>query len=117
MSYPTNQVHIIGHLGKDPEVKTHESGKKSARFSVAAKEAYINEAGKRVETTEWISVTAWNGLANVSEKYLQKGKQVAICGKIHTREYTDAKGERKWITDVVATDILLLGTKPKEEAA
>lgn len=117
MSYPTNMVHIIGHLGKDPEIKSHESGKKSARFSVAAREAYINEAGKRVETTEWISVTAWNGLAVISERYLQKGKQVAICGKIHTREYTDAKGERKWITEVVANDILLLGGKPKEEAA
>jgi single-strand DNA-binding protein len=113
----TNQVQIIGHLGKDPEIKSHESGKKSARFSVAAREAYINEAGKRVETTEWINVTAWNGLANISEKFLHKGKQVAIAGKVHTREYTDANGQRKWITEVVANDILLLGKKEKEAEA
>src|ERR1044072_8074683 len=86
MTFQTNKVQIIGHLGKDPEVKTHESGKKSARFSIAAHEAYVNEAGKRVETTEWINIRAWNGLANVSEKYLQKGKQVAISGRLQTRE-------------------------------
>jgi single-strand DNA-binding protein len=117
MSYPTNQVHIIGHLGKDPEIKTFENGKKNARFAVAARQAYVNEAGKRVESTEWINVTAWDGLAQVAEKYMHKGKQVAVCGRIHTREYTDAKGERKWITEVVATDILLLGGKPKEAEA
>ncbi len=112
MSSITNQVHIIGNLGKDPEIKTLESGKKNARFSVAARGAYVNEAGKRVESTEWINIVAWDGLAAMAEKYLTKGKQVAICGRIHTREYTDAKGERKWITEIVATDILLLGGKP-----
>lgn len=116
MSALTNQVHIIGNLGKDPEIKTFESGKKNARFSVAAREAYINDAGKRVESVEWVNITAWDGLANIAEKYLQKGKQVAICGRIHTRDYTDAKGEKRYITEVVATDLLLLGSKPKQEA-
>lgn len=116
MSHLTNQVHIIGNLGRDPEVKTFGSGKKNARFSVAAREAFVNEAGKRVESTQWISVSAWDGLAGVAEKYLHKGKQVAVCGRIHTRDYTDAKGERKWITEVVATDILLLGKAEKQEA-
>lgn len=111
-----NQVQIIGNLGKDPEIKTFESGKKNARFTVAANEAYVNEAGKRVETTQWVTITAWDGLASIAEKYLHKGKQVAICGRIHTRDYTDAKGEKKWITEVVASDILLLGGKPKVEA-
>lgn len=116
MSALTNRVQIIGNLGKDPEIKTFESGKKNARFSVAANEAYVNEAGKRVESTEWVNVTAWDGLANIAEKYLHKGNQVAICGRLHTRDYTDAKGEKKWITEVIATDILLLGSKPKKEA-
>lgn len=115
MSYPTNQVHIIGHLGKNPEIKTTTNGKKSARFNVAAREAFVNAEGKRVESTEWITVVAWEGLAEISEKYLHKGKQVAICGRIKTREYNDAQGQRKWITEVVATDILLLGGKPKAE--
>lgn len=109
MSSITNQVHVLGHLGKDPEIKTTPAGKKNARFNVAARETYINAEGKRVENTQWITVVAWDGLATISEKYLHKGKQVAVCGKIKTRDYTDAKGERKWITEVVATDILLLG--------
>lgn len=110
----TNQVQIIGNLGKDPEIKTTETGKKLARFSVAARDAYVNGEGRRVETTEWINVVAWDGLAAIAEKYLQKGKQVAIAGRISTREYKDANGDRKWITEVVAIDLLLLGT-PKSE--
>lgn len=112
-----NQVQIIGHLGRDPEIKTYESGKKSARFSVAARETYINEAGQRVDNTEWITVVAWNSTANIAEKYLHKGKQVAIAGKLHTSNYTDAKGERKWITEVIAGEILLLGGTRKESEA
>lgn len=111
MSSLINHVHLIGRLGKDPEVKTFESGKKSARFSVVTREVHINESGRRVESTEWISVTAWEQLANVAEKYLHKGSEVAICGRIQTRDYIDAKGERKWITEILATDILLLGAK------
>lgn len=113
----TNQVQIIGHLGRDPEIKTFESGKKNARFSVAANEAYVNDAGKRVESTQWVNIIAWEGLANIAEKYLHKGKQVAVCGRIHTHDYTDAKGEKKWVTEVVATDILLLGGTRKEVEA
>lgn len=116
MSALTNHVQIIGHLGKDPEIKTTQTGKKTARFNVAAREAYTNQEGKRVENTQWIAVVAWEGLATISEKYLHKGKQVAVCGRIHTREYTDAQGQRKWITEVVATDILLLGGKPQAES-
>lgn len=113
----SNQIHIIGHLGKDPEVKTTQSGKKNARFSIAAKEAYVNAEGKRVESTQWVNVVAWDGLAGIAEKYLEKGKQVGVQGKLTTRDYTDAKGERKWITEVVADEILLLGTKSKAEPA
>lgn len=115
MSSITNQVHILGHVGKVPEVKTTPTGKKTARFSVAANEAYTNAEGKRVESTQWINVVAWENLAVIAEKYIVKGKQVAICGRLTTREYVDAKGEKKWITEVVATDLLLLGTKTKQE--
>lgn len=112
-----NQVHIIGHVGKDPEIKTTQNGKKNARFSVAAKEAFVNAEGKRVESTQWVSILAWEGLATIAEKYVTKGSQIGVQGKLVIREYTDAKGERKWITEVVADEILLLGTKPKVEHA
>lgn len=114
MSALTNQVHIIGHLGADPEIKTTTTGKKTSRLRVAAKEAYVNAEGKRVESTEWITVVAWEGLAERTEKFMRKGMQVAICGRIHTRDYVDAKGEKKWITEVIATDILMLGSPEKK---
>ncbi|HTF04658.1 MAG TPA: single-stranded DNA-binding protein [Bacteroidia bacterium] len=116
MNSLTNSVQVIGHLGRDPEVKTTATGKKIARFSVAANEAYRNEEGKRIETTQWISLVAWEGLATIAEKYLHKGKQVAVCGRLVTRQYTDTKGEKKWITEVVAQDILLLGAPLREES-
>ena len=116
MSALTNQVHVLGNLGKDPEIKKFESGKKCASFSVAAREAFVNEQGKRVESTQWINVVAWNGLADIAEKYMHKGKQVAVCGRLNTRDYTDAQGQRKWVTEVVASDILLLGGKLITEA-
>lgn len=116
MKSMTNHVQIIGNLGKDPEVKTTSNGKKCARFSVAAREAYTNAEGKRVENTQWLSLVAWDNHATIAEKYLHKGKQVALCGKINNRQYTDAKGEKKWITEIVVTDILLLGSAPKQES-
>jgi len=112
-----NQVHIIGHVGKDPEIKTTQNGKKNARFSVAAKEAFVNAEGKRIESTQWVSIIAWEGLATIAEKYVSKGSQIGVQGKLVIREYTDAKGERKWITEVVADEILLLGTKKKPAEA
>lgn len=117
MSSITNQVHILGNVGKAPEVKTTPSGKKTARFSVAAKEAYTNAEGKRVESTQWINVVAWENLAVVAEKYIQKGRQVAVCGRLTTRDYVDAQGEKKWITEVVATDILLLAKSKQVQDA
>ena len=115
MSSITNQVHLLGHVGKAPEIKSTSNGKKTARFSIAAREAYVNAEGKRVENTQWVNVVAWENLATVAEKYIDKGKQVAVCGRLSVREYVDAKGEKKWITEVVATDILLLGTRSKQE--
>lgn len=106
----TNHVQIIGNLGRDPEVKTTTNGKKYARFSVAAKEAFLNAEGKRVENVQWISFVAWENNATIAEKYLHKGKQVAIVGKINNRQYTDQKGEKKSITEIVVQDILLLGS-------
>lgn len=117
MSSLTNQVHLLGHVGKDPEIKTLQSGKKKASFSVATKYASINEQGKRIESTEWVTVVAWEGRAEIAEKYLHKGKQVAICGRLHTHDYTDSSGQRKWFTEVIASEILLLGGKTKEEEA
>jgi single-strand DNA-binding protein len=112
-----NQVHIIGHVGRAPEIKTTQNGKKNARFSVAAKEAFVNAEGKRVESTQWVSVVAWDGLATIAEKYVTKGHQIGVQGRLVIREYTDAKGERKWITEIVADEILLLGAKKQSAEA
>lgn len=117
MKSMTNHVQIIGNLGKDPEVKTTTNGKKYARFSVAAKEAFTNADGKRVENVQWVNFVAWEHNATIAEKYLHKGKQVAIVGKLSIKEYTDPKGEKKSATEIVVQDILLLGTPvPKQEA-
>ena len=116
MKTMTNHVQIIGNLGKDPEVKTTSNGKKYARFSVAAKESFTNTEGKRVDNVQWVNFVAWENNATIAEKYLHKGKQVAIAGKLSIKEYTDSKGEKKSATEIVVQDILLLGNPSKQDA-
>ena len=106
-----NRVQLIGHLGMNPEVKTLESGVKLAKFSLATNDSYVNTNGEKVEETEWHNVIAWNKTADLVESYLEKGKEIALEGKLTTRSWDDEHGNKKYITEVVCSEILFLGTK------
>ena len=110
-----NKVQLIGNLGNAPEVKTLESGKKMARFSVATCENYRNAKGEKVSETQWHSLVAWGKVAEIVEKYLSKGKEVAIEGKLINRSYNDKDGNKKYITEIQVNELLMLGGKPTEE--
>lgn len=116
MSTLRNRVQLIGHLGHDPEIKTLESGKKLARFTLATNENFKNSEGLKTEETTWHNIVAWNGSAEIASKYLTKGKEVCIDGRITYRTYTDKNGVQKGATEIVVNELLLLGsTKEKPE--
>ena len=98
---------MIGNLGQDPEIKTLESGK-VARFTLATNESYKNSEGQKVEETTWHNIVAWNGLADTASRFLKKGREVAVEGKLVYRSYEDKKGVTKYITEIVLNDLLLL---------
>lgn len=106
-----NKVQLIGHLGNAPEVKTTESGKKLARFSVATNESYRNAKGEKVTETTWHNLVAWGKVADIAEKYLNKGSEVVIEGKLINRSYSDKDGNKKYITEVQVNELLMLGSK------
>lgn len=104
-----NKVQLIGNTGNDPEIINLESGKKLAKFSIATNENYNNEKGEKVTDTQWHNVVAWGKTAELIEKYVTKGKEVAIEGKLTHRSYEDKSGEKRYVTEVVAGELLLLG--------
>ena len=106
-----NRVQLIGNLGMDPEVKTLESGKKMAKLSIATNDSYKNQQGEKVTDTQWHNLVAWGKTAEIAEKYLRKGSEVAIEGKLTSRSYEDKEGAKKYITEVVVNEILMLGSK------
>jgi single-strand DNA-binding protein len=95
----------------NPELKTLESGRKLAKFSLATNDSYTNSNGEKVEETEWHNIIAWNKTAELAESFLEKGKEVAIEGKLTTRSWDDDKGQKRYITEVVCNEILFLGKK------
>ncbi len=103
-----NKVILLGNLGKDPEIRSLENGASVAKFPLATSETYKNRNGERVETTEWHNVVMWRGLAEIAEKYLKKGSRVYIEGKIRTRSYDDKDGNKKYITEIEADNMLML---------
>jgi single-strand DNA-binding protein len=105
-----NKVILVGHLGKDPEVRTLESGAKVATFSLATTETYRNKEGQKVEQTEWHNIVVWRGLAEVVEKYLKKGKEVYIEGRIRNRSY-EKDGQKRYISEINADNMVMLGKK------
>ena len=120
MSTLRNRVQLIGHLGHDPEIKTLESGKKLARFTLATNENFKNAEGLKTEETTWHNIVAWNGSAEIASKYLTKGKEVCIDGRITYRTYTDKNGVQKGSTEIVVNELLLLGSakeKPEKKTA
>ncbi|MBN1339158.1 MAG: single-stranded DNA-binding protein [Bacteroidales bacterium] len=106
-----NRVQLIGNLGKDPEVKEFAGGKKMARFSIATTESYENNSGEKVKETQWHNLVAWGKTASIAANHLTKGKEVAVEGKLTTRTYEDKDGHKKFISEVVVSEILLLGSK------
>jgi single-strand DNA-binding protein len=107
-----NKVQLIGNLGNAPEVRTTETGKKLVKFSVATNEIYRNANGEKIKETQWHNLIAWGKLADIAEKYLLKGTEVAIEGKLINRNYTDKEGNKKYITEIQVNELLLLGSKP-----
>lgn len=110
-----NKVQLIGHLGNNPEVKETESGKKLARFSIATNEIYRNAKGEKIKETTWHNLVAWGKIAGIAEKYLVKGSEVAIEGKLINRSYTDKTGTKKYISEVEVNELVMLGGKPAEQ--
>ena len=103
-----NLVQLIGHVGQEPEIKNLEGGKKLANISIATNEVYYRENGDKVEQTQWHLVTAWGKTVDIIEKLLTKGSHVAIEGKLTHRSYDDKDGNKRYITEVVANELVLL---------
>lgn len=104
-----NKVTLIGNLGNTPEIKSLENNKKLARVSIATNEIYKNQKGERVTDTTWHNVIMWSPLAEIAEKLLKKGSEVAIEGKLINRSYTDKDGVKRYITEIQASELVLLG--------
>ena len=109
-----NKVQLIGNLGNAPDIRTTENGKKWARFSMATNETYRNAKGEKVTETQWHNLVAWGKVAEIVEKYIGKGREVVIEGKLVNRSYTDKDGVKKYITEIQVNELLMLGTKPIE---
>ena len=106
-----NSVRLIGNLGMNPEVKETTNGKKLAKFSVATNESYRDEKGNEVKETQWHNLVVWGKQAEIVEKYLKKGSEVAIEGKLSTRNYTDKDGVKRYVTEIVVNEFMMLGGK------
>ena len=106
-----NKVILVGNLGRDPEVRYLEGGTAVANFPLATSETYKDKQGRRVEHTEWHNIVVWRGLAEVAEKYLKKGMQVYVEGKLRTRSWDDKDGNKKYTTEIVADNMTMLSRK------
>ncbi len=108
-----NKVILVGRLGKDPEVRAFEGGTKKASFTLATSEIYKDKEGKKVEQTEWHLIVCWRTLAEIAEKYLTKGKQIYLEGRLRTRSWED-NGVKKYVTEIEATTFTMLGSKQED---
>ena len=106
-----NKVMLIGRLGKDPEVRYTTDGSAVANFSLAISESFADKSGTRQERTEWHNIVAWGKLADLSKRFLVKGRQVYIEGRIRTREWDDKDGNKRRTTEVIANQMVLLGSR------
>jgi len=104
-----NKVQLIGNLGNDPEIINLESGKMLAKFSIATNESYKNNKGEKITDTQWHNIVAWGKTAEIVEKYVTKGKEIAVEGKLTSRSYETKEGEKRYVTEVVCNELLMLG--------
>lgn len=111
MSTMKNQVQLIGNVGQEPTITNLDSGKKVARLSLATNENYKNAKGEKRTDTQWHNLVAWGKTAEIIEKYVDKGKEIAIVGKLSSRSYEDNEGVKRYVTEIVVNEILLLGGK------
>ncbi len=108
-----NKVMLIGRLGKDPDIRYTTDGSPVANFSLATSEVWTDKNGTRQERTEWHNIVAWRSLAERAKRFLTKGKQVYIEGRIQTREYDDKTGNKRRATEIIASQMVLLGSRPE----
>ena len=111
MSRGLNKLMVIGHLGRDPEMRYTPSGKPVATFSVGTSRSWQSADGERHEETEWFNVVAWGGLAEICNQHLRKGMQVYVEGRLQTRRWEDAEGNKHFTTELVAKEMIMLGDK------
>jgi single-strand DNA-binding protein len=114
MGVGVNKVILIGNLGKDPEVRHLDGGATVANFPIATTETYKDSAGNRKEQTEWHNIVLWRSLAEVAEKYLRKGTQIYLEGKLRTRSWDDKEGNKRYTTEVVGETFTILSKKPAD---
>ena len=112
-----NRVTLIGNVGKEAEYKTLEDGTPVAKFSIATTEIYRLKNGDTQSRTDWHTIVAWRGLASLVHQFIKKGSLLCIEGKLHNRQYSDKEGNNKYLTEIVAEQILLLDKKEKAEPA
>ena len=108
MSTLRNKVQLIGHVGNAPEILNLESGKKLAKFSIATSESYKNSKGEKITDTQWHNIVAWGKTAELIENYVPKGKEVGIEGKLTSRSYEDKDGVKRYVTEVICNELLLM---------
>lgn len=109
MSTLRNKVQLIGNVGNDPEIVHLESGKTLAKFTMATNESYKNAKGEKITDTEWHNIVVWGKTAEIVENYVPKGKEVGVEGKLTSRSYEDKEGVKRYITEIVCSELLLLG--------
>jgi len=117
MSRGLNKVMIIGKLGRDPEMRYTPNGKPVTSFSVATNRSWVNAEGERCEDTEWFNVVAWGNLAEICKQYLTKGQQVYIEGRLQTRGWEDQDGKKHYRTELVASEMIILGERKGHRVA
>lgn len=110
-----NKVILLGNLGKDPEVRNLESGAKVATFSLATNRTFKGQDGKRIDETEWHNVVLWGNLADLAEKFLAKGRQVYIEGRIRTRQWEDKEGQKRYTTEIVGENMTFVGGRDQRD--
>jgi single-strand DNA-binding protein len=110
-----NKVILVGNVGKDPEIRHLENGSAMCTFSLATSETYTNKNNERITNTEWHNLILWRGLAEVAQKYVKKGSQIYVEGKIRTRSWDDKDGNKRYSTDIVVDNMKLLGKRSDSE--
>lgn len=106
-----NKVQLIGNLGTTPEIITLDDGKRIAKFSLATNETYKDSSGQKVTDTQWYNIIAWNNIASIVEQFLQKGSEVIIEGRLRSRSFDDKEGNKRYFTEIVCNELLMLGRK------